>query len=779
MNAAAIIVGIDDYPHLDKLDGSVADALETVDWLLGIGVAPERIRLHLAPRTQPVVPAGVIVRDANRDAIWASMRHLQNNETGDILYVFLSGHGYYLARSGPIFLAQDWSADASSRNLDIGAYADYLRGLRFRNVLFVVDACQNRDVDSVYVSQIRGSPPDDASVDPRAENGLLLCCATEQDQYAPIVQGRGLLTRTLLAALRDAHMNLPATAGDALVFNWTSGEAEIDLMPLYQHVVTPRIRLAAQNEGHDQRPTMTPFGSISHLWRFVACAAPAMDTVPFEVDAEPLEGLDTIRIETTPPIAPLDLPLSTTPPMPFKGVAPKGRFILARCNPATGWEADPRNLDQPSAQSAVKFLFNLRKTPPDPDRDGYKVRVIDVDGAVDETLASEDLSDSTGIGEAGAGSPRVVFNKGGFDVLGNGAGEPALDRAVREARARLRTSLQRQGRTADLVMAAPGERLADRIPNLRVDLPEGGVPAIAGLLSDEPLVHVERLGAGKIDDEHAIRWSIKELSAHPFLRLDPGAYRIVVRPPWGEAAAACTVTDGAVAAVQLPIPVGRPPLRNRGVDEDVRLIPSQPTLLGVAIIELGDSVAVGPPGLPLLVKDAPEALRVEPYSNLPWSEWDMLIGAGRLQAVDLPFALRRLELASETPEIQLLRLALGYAAWAQKDLPALSAFIAPLSGGPYADSMDLQLLSAARTDRRLATLSGVPYLRWAYRLAQCYAPGAWPLNPPSAASSWAVYTEGARDSETLARLGADAFAEAVSQRADLHAALRSDEDPVS
>src|SRR5271166_1867990 len=105
MEASALVVGIDGYVNLPPLQGSAQDALEVARLLVDVGVPKDRIFLHVTPTAGPTVapPSGVAINPAKRDDIWDSIVEIGKSE-GERLFVFLSGHGYYLAESGPIFL---------------------------------------------------------------------------------------------------------------------------------------------------------------------------------------------------------------------------------------------------------------------------------------------------------------------------------------------------------------------------------------------------------------------------------------------------------------------------------------------------------------------------------------------------------------------------------------------------------------------------------------------------------------------------------------------------
>ena len=83
-NKWALLVGIDDYPNIGKLNGAKNDARLMAElWTAA---------LHSAENTVLLLDAG-----ATRDRLLAALEHLSERaEDDDALVFFYSGHGWYL-----------------------------------------------------------------------------------------------------------------------------------------------------------------------------------------------------------------------------------------------------------------------------------------------------------------------------------------------------------------------------------------------------------------------------------------------------------------------------------------------------------------------------------------------------------------------------------------------------------------------------------------------------------------------------------------------------------
>ena len=213
--------------------------------------------------------------------------------------------------------------------------------------------------------------------------------------------------------------------------------------------------------------------------------------------------------------------------------------------------------------------------------------------------------------------------------------------------------------------------------------------------------------------------SADEVARQSLLRVEPGEYRVCVDAPWGIGVTAVTVAETGVATCELPEVVGREPLRNVVIKNKIAVDP------GAELVELPAlpgpkfSVKANPediprcPGVTVLFRRESDSLRAEPYSDIGWSEWDMLIGAGRLDAVDLSKAAERFAAAGgggadERADLNILLLALAYAARAQGQPERAETFLASLSSS-FAETSDVALL---RNDEIKASLPP-PLFSWA------------------------------------------------------------------
>ena len=660
MNASALIVGIDGCNQIPQLSGSALDALEAADWLLAIGVPPERIRLHAEPQSGQTLtaPVGVAVNPPSRDAIWASILAIKK-ESGDRLYVFLSGHGYYLAELGPIFLTKDWSEDFPDKNIDILSFAGFFRSLSFRDQLFVVDACQSYAMDSVYRSRVPASKPNVPAWTPDPQNALTLCCAADQGQFAVVVDGRGLLTRNLLATLKDAQASgPPSVARDALVYDWSTGSRKLDLNPLFELVISPAVIQAAAANHATQTPTIQPQGRATREGTCIIINLDQERAVPFKVEAAPEEGIDMMRFELRPPVRELSLPvIGSASHFPFAGVAPLGARLIVSCVPVAGWGVQPPMADVHVPPAGVTLNFVLTPPPTTPGQlTQFNVKLVRPDGSDAFEINTADY-EAVGVARGGAaapGEPNIVPHENGPDILMNGAPLQKAQTTAERLRDLLTARMSARQPGLEIFISPPGKTIEQARPNLRLEQPPGGPASLAGFLVREQLVKVERIGGNPLRDGKAL--SLERLSKRSLLRVDPGLYRVRVELPWGAGSSQVEVYDTGVAVCSLPAIAGLEPLRNAVARGEVQVPEGRQIVMLPNRDDVADNGnAVGGPlrlqpiepaaieGVTVLLQQENGTWRAEPYSDLPWVEWDLLIGAGRLGAVDLQKAAERLE----------------------------------------------------------------------------------------------------------------------------------------
>jgi Caspase domain len=178
MNDYAVVVGINNYPAFDPLEGPVKDAKAFRNWLVEHGnVPPENIRevystdfeSHNVPTalTQPAI-----------DAVNAKFRQLadltRNNfqklpRVGRRLYIYLAGHGITPRvtsnnlDSAALLMA---NADLGSTGLHLAgpAYAEWFRQSHaFEEIVLFMDCCRNvaDDIEQAPVpfTPVRGGDP--------------------------------------------------------------------------------------------------------------------------------------------------------------------------------------------------------------------------------------------------------------------------------------------------------------------------------------------------------------------------------------------------------------------------------------------------------------------------------------------------------------------------------------------------------------------------------------------------------------------------------------------
>ena len=225
-------------------------------------------------------------------------------------------------------------------------------------------------------------------------------------------------------------------------------------------------------------------------------------------------------------------------------------------------------------------------------------------------------------------------------------------------------------------------------------------------------------------------------SSSPRFRAQNGPVRVSIELPWGSWSTAPSVSTTELKRVELPTTVGVPPLRvalakdllhlaqlddagtpvvlglhgnppkatlvslheRRGSDSAAVASPSasaawaipQPSRDGIFRLEGRQTVLFPLYGWSLAVDDADMMPRVEPLSLTNAPEWDLLIGAGKLQGLN---AQRAWNLA-RYPHNELLQLAAAYALCARQDWTALSDVL-PFSEPPH--SLDEALLRLAAT----------------------------------------------------------------------------------
>lgn len=253
LNAAALIIGINKYSAsgIPVLSGCVSDALGAAKWLVSIGVPSERIIVHAVSHEKlPTFPAGIhLKKSADLLSLRASMRKL-SKDSGDHLYIFISGHGMHVLGTGPIVLCQNYLVDDDKMpNLHINDYINWFRSFPYRNQFLFYDACQDWTAASGHISQVhaQGTGEDPGSYKPSKHNAFtaLYACGAGETAWAGDNRGGVLIHHTLdaLEPQKWVTLNPDGPRQEAIVYDWQMGTRSVNLQPLFQNLIYPTLSL--------------------------------------------------------------------------------------------------------------------------------------------------------------------------------------------------------------------------------------------------------------------------------------------------------------------------------------------------------------------------------------------------------------------------------------------------------------------------------------------------------------------------------------------------------
>lgn len=241
----SLVIGINDYPDYQPLQGAIRDAEEFERWVLdtesGGGVPSDHYRRVLS-RAEPLGP----VLDEIDEALKAIMDEVTNQGPARRFYLFFSGHGMVQAEREEVktaFCLAKWSRVRRGYALDSECYVNYLvNSGRFDEVVVFADCCRVREVS------VRGYCPSLATIAPSPTAGSVrkfLAYATELMNPAyEIAAGssdgsvRGHFSRALMNALWGAAAH-------------SQGGVPARELEKYLHAEVPRI---AKEHNHNQKP---------------------------------------------------------------------------------------------------------------------------------------------------------------------------------------------------------------------------------------------------------------------------------------------------------------------------------------------------------------------------------------------------------------------------------------------------------------------------------------------------------------------------------------------
>jgi hypothetical protein len=808
----ALVVGLDHYElaAIKPLTGAVADAVEAVRWLRGIGMQDTNLRLHLStlPASKPFADAlGVKYEDAKWDSIWGSIYHL-SQQSGDRLFVILSGHGLFEPPNGRLFLTQEYGVNGNlSADLSLDEFAGYFLSLSFTDQFLFVDACQNYASVKAQRGPVVPRGPAIANTVPNPANGLVACYSASVGELSAEIDGRGVMLRSLLKELDPASLaTLPpyARRQNAIIYDWTSGTRSVDLRKIFIDFVQGEVQQEAVRQGLRQTPHLRPFERAAQRLTSSVIDLPPEPTAHIVVDVRPpavVPEVDEVLVKIKMPFHERRLPESQHPiVVPDNCLAPQRVDLEPFCWLRRGSPWRPKIVPTPftvtNPQHDIVFEFELPPggpppTPPGQDLFNLKLRgpagepAYELSGTYLPMAAEHGLP--LPIEEATAEGIRMILHEDGPDFDVPPGAEGAARRLVADWARAIRKNVT-EG--VDLVLAPPGRTVEESRPNLAFEF-EGTSAGVGGFLTAERLIAIDRADApdrGPVLLDRSGDYSLGELADMRSLHLEPGRYRIRLELPWGSWTAGVDVPSEGKSLCRLPAEVGLPPLRNRAMPPAAGPPYNHPPDNGSWLLVRGrdpkalredgfvepgfvpwrfswegwevfnyhdvfsdrrdalrlrlqphgtDAAAAGtpltlmtiPPGdRTLLIDLSGKVPRVEPMANAPMPEWDLLVSAGRIDALprDRLIALSEFGLYGQDG---LFELTVAYAAWvvgAREHLAHLLDVLPDLARWER-NALDVDLLRLQLYDEgpnelqqsvcRRVIEGEVPLLRWGVPLA--------------------------------------------------------------
>ena len=542
----AVVVGIDAYDHFNHLTGAANDAVAAVEWLRRLGVPDDQIMLHAASTGDPaktVAGLGLNVGGCTEPEIFRSFQRLMESKGGSKLFVFLSGHGLFEPCGKRVLLTQEASQSVLS-NLGIDWYAELLRGLPFKRQFIVMDGCLNLPYSPAKRATFTaGEHTGVAPGPPRAEVLQAVCWGASQGEKAYEVDGRGIFSANLLAALDPDHPHsLCVDIDDA------TGTVQLDLMRAVQKVAGPATNEQAGKMGWAQNPGI-------HI-PSLGITPPVVPVAEFTPPA-PVRLTVSIAPETAlPDVTRMALwseesdwrrvlPESWKTPIPpvYERRLPPNIGVTVRCTVRTDsqWiQPGPKDVQTVSDQ---EIEFDLQAGPGGPGQT-QTVRLVDRLGRAAPAITPKRRRRVEKALDDLDGDVDFEVDRWGVSFAIEDAPERARRTALDIAHLIDEDTDWRLETAIDVAGAAsrPAEAIEVRITRSRAQ-------RLAGLLAGDPIVSVGDQARTPL-----------ELAEDPWVQAE-GPTTVTVELPWGTWTRRVVPAAAEPTLVELPRRVGVPPLR--------------------------------------------------------------------------------------------------------------------------------------------------------------------------------------------------------------------------
>lgn len=713
----ALVVAIDVYDNVTPLKGPVRDAIAVVGWLRQLGVADDRILLHASPCTESVDPLKELKLTSHgctQPEIWASLATLLQHD-GARLFVFLLGHGYFLFDGGCVFLTKEANTLAAV-NYGIEWLADLLRARNYRRQFILMDGCLNYAYNASQRPTIEPGGYAGVNVGP-AQAGVSqwFGYAASQGETAAEPNGRGIFTETLLATL-----DLTAPDPSCTTIDDITGNYELDLNRAIADVVSPAVsqRIPTQRPGIRRLDT-GPGTSRAVVATIIPSQTVALRTIVDPAAAAVDVDYLTLTSQRFQWNRKLPDPEGSALTLPSTSVLPNGMKIVGWCEmkPHSDW-SDP-DVVKVTTGSGVDVVFTLEKDRSD---QAVKVTTVGADDAAVPAMNADAVNAATSvIADTGALDDLwLAPSRTGATVYATVGEEDQLGAVSQRIAAAIDRNTPDSVHTTVELQRLPFDEPKWHGWMLDVDLSPEKARILGGFMADHEVVRIGEASMSLLNLARLRRVAIDGLGpVRVELDLPWGRWTTIVEPPDDTTGAPSPILtfpnfvglppvrnalpadiararpkgirlifdSFALAArtnepIQLYVGGGKLARRLlRGDDDtpgwkplsarDDAATPAGPRLfsgdelrkiawpVGKLNVKSNESPLYFPMYWPRLAFDDQIALRIEPLSATISPLWDLLVSAGRLDALD----------TSNTPELTrkttppLLRIAGMYGSY--------------------------------------------------------------------------------------------------------------------